>query len=73
VIQEEVAPRLRPGRDPAAAGYVDRVLVLLSEGGASARQLAEIDAERLLARLHAERVPELEAAFRLLLLLGKLL
>jgi hypothetical protein len=38
-----------------------------------ARQLAEIDAERLLAACTAERVPELEAAFRLLVLLGKLL
>jgi hypothetical protein len=66
------APGLRPGHDPAA-DYVDRVLVLLSEGGASARQMAEIDAERLLARMHRERVPQLEAAFRILLLLGKLL
>jgi hypothetical protein len=72
VIQRN-APRLRPGSDHGdPVGYVDRVLVLLDQGGATMRELAEIDAERLLARLHRNEVPELHAAFRLLVLLGRI-
>jgi hypothetical protein len=72
VIQRN-APRLRPGGDlGTTADYVDRVLVLLTLDGVGERELAEIDAERLLARLHRNEVPELHAAFRLLVLLGRI-
>ena len=69
-MRQEVAPRLRPGGAPARS-YGDRVLLLLKMNGATERQMAEARIERLVELLRRRGVPELDAACRLLPLLGR--